>query len=562
MSFLPVVHRELLVAARSGAMGPVRFLAAMGGVALFSVLLATPVHARPQVLAEVLFQIMGGAVFGYALLAGVLHTADAVGAEKRDGTLGLLFLTDLRGHDVVLGKLVSNSMRAAHGVLAVVPILAVPMVFGGVSGPQFGRLVATLCATLLFSLSVGLWWSVAARDFRTAALGTLGVVAGLCALYGAGWLAWRMPGRSGWAIQQFSPVAAFRWARAEPWQDPAMRAWWGRSVAWLWTGGGVALVAASFMVGRGRERGVVSPGVAADAARARARGLVGYRQYHWAGLLARQPYAWFQRVVRPLPASFHAVYWTLVAANLAAFAASLSLRLHMTRGLALLAECALLWVLHQFVKVQAALSATRGIGEDRQSGALELLVVSGQGRDPLVAGHRAAIWTQYAWPVAGLLALQFLPVLRLAFPGLPPANDALFLEAALAAGAAFLLFDVDALIRAGLRHGLRETGPQAAFRAAYLRVMLPGWIGLLPCVVPLLTTGPGSWLVALLAIWVCVCAYALGRVNKRVRIDLEHGFMHLVAGLHFDTGEWELRDDFRRAAMADVRSEARGGSLW
>ena len=56
-------------------------VAALGGLAVFAVLLATRMQAQPQVLATVLFQLMGGAVFGYALLAGVLHTAELIGTR-------------------------------------------------------------------------------------------------------------------------------------------------------------------------------------------------------------------------------------------------------------------------------------------------------------------------------------------------------------------------------------------------------------------------------------------------------------------------------------------------
>ena len=40
-------------------------------------------------------------------------TADCLSEEKREGTLGLLFLTDLRGYDIV----VSSSSAWAHGVI-------------------------------------------------------------------------------------------------------------------------------------------------------------------------------------------------------------------------------------------------------------------------------------------------------------------------------------------------------------------------------------------------------------------------------------------------------------
>ena len=51
--------------------------------------------------------LTGSAVF-YCLLSGVWFTADCLSEEKREGTLGLLFLTDLKGYDVVFGKLVAT----------------------------------------------------------------------------------------------------------------------------------------------------------------------------------------------------------------------------------------------------------------------------------------------------------------------------------------------------------------------------------------------------------------------------------------------------------------------
>ena len=61
--------------------------------------------------------MVGTGIFGvlkwmgmiYACGAGVFLTADCLSEEKREGTLGLLFLTDLRGHDVALGKLLATS---------------------------------------------------------------------------------------------------------------------------------------------------------------------------------------------------------------------------------------------------------------------------------------------------------------------------------------------------------------------------------------------------------------------------------------------------------------------
>ena len=63
----------------------------------------------------------------YCLFSGRISTADCLSEEKREGTLGLLFLTDLKGYDVVLGKLAATSVSAFYGLLAALPVLAVPV---------------------------------------------------------------------------------------------------------------------------------------------------------------------------------------------------------------------------------------------------------------------------------------------------------------------------------------------------------------------------------------------------------------------------------------------------
>ena len=90
---------------------------------------------------DVFFTVMTWSCFTYCLLAGLWTTTDTLTREKNDGTLGLLFLTDLRGYDVVLGKMFSGSLRSFYGVLAVLPVLALPLLMGGVTNAQFLRTV-------------------------------------------------------------------------------------------------------------------------------------------------------------------------------------------------------------------------------------------------------------------------------------------------------------------------------------------------------------------------------------------------------------------------------------
>src|SRR3974390_3432096 len=118
MTFLPIVNRELRVAARRHSTYWVRLLLAMAAVLIgFFLYLANTRTPR----AEVAQQIFGGLAFLaliYGLASGRRFTADCLSEEKREGTLGLLFLTDLNGYDVVLGKLTATSVSAFFGLLA------------------------------------------------------------------------------------------------------------------------------------------------------------------------------------------------------------------------------------------------------------------------------------------------------------------------------------------------------------------------------------------------------------------------------------------------------------
>src|SRR5262249_30752973 len=124
---------------------------------------------------------MGTSVLGFAfsLLAGVFLTADCLCSERREGTLGLLFLTDLRGFDVVLGKLVANSVTAAYALLAIVPMLGMPLLMGGTTLGEFGRMVLVLAVTLALSLAAGMLASALCEETRNAMLMSFGVMAAL-----------------------------------------------------------------------------------------------------------------------------------------------------------------------------------------------------------------------------------------------------------------------------------------------------------------------------------------------------------------------------------------------
>src|SRR5664279_6501488 len=126
-----------------------------------------------HVIALGLFSILTGSAVLYCLLSGVWFTADCLSAEKREGTLGLLFLTDLKGYDVVFGKLVATSLNGFYAALAAVPILALQLLLGGVTAGEFGRMALVVVNTLFFSLALGICVSAMSRSPRKAMAMTL-----------------------------------------------------------------------------------------------------------------------------------------------------------------------------------------------------------------------------------------------------------------------------------------------------------------------------------------------------------------------------------------------------
>ncbi len=114
------------------------------------------------------FQFLGGALYFFLLFEGLRQTADVVSRERREGTLGLLFLTDLRGFDVVFGKLAASCLPLTYSALAMAPVFGLLLLIGGVSGGEFVRLIGALFAGLAIAMSLGIWISARCREAGAA----------------------------------------------------------------------------------------------------------------------------------------------------------------------------------------------------------------------------------------------------------------------------------------------------------------------------------------------------------------------------------------------------------
>ncbi len=167
MNVFPVLQRELLVAARRRATHRIRSISAMIAILVVMVVLPfTALISAPTSFGRGLFQFLSGYAMLLAALSGAFITANALAAERDDGTLGLLFLTDLSAADIVFGKFFATALNPLYALFAIFPALAIPMLFGGVMVEEFWRMAAALVATLFFSLALGLLISAASRSSK------------------------------------------------------------------------------------------------------------------------------------------------------------------------------------------------------------------------------------------------------------------------------------------------------------------------------------------------------------------------------------------------------------
>jgi hypothetical protein len=168
MTFLPIVQRELLVSARRHTTYSTRLVVALVAVVIGIFFYIANLRAPRHLVAHYIFEGVSVLALLYCLAAGRRSTADCLSEEKREGTLGLLFLTKLKGYDVVLGKLAATSLNSFFCLLAIFPILAVPLLMGGITNGEFWRMVLVLVNTFLFSLAVGIFSSALSQNARRA----------------------------------------------------------------------------------------------------------------------------------------------------------------------------------------------------------------------------------------------------------------------------------------------------------------------------------------------------------------------------------------------------------
>jgi ABC-type transport system involved in cytochrome c biogenesis permease component len=398
MSFLPIVQRELRIAARKPMMFRIRWWAALLGLGLATFALLLVSVSRGRSMGNPLFSLLTGYGFAMALLAGVFLTSDALTEEKRSGTLGLLFLTNLKGYDVVLGKFMAQSLTAFYCLLALLPVTALPLLLGGVEGAEFWRMALALGNALFFSLAAGICVSAFMRDSQRAMGNTLGVV-----LLTAAFLPAMVRAASG--VTRIPPV----WLKLG-WLSPffpfsySSEALYARNAGAYWASlAGSQLLAWSFLAAASlalplqlRERGA-----------SRARGATAALREdpaRRARVLDRNPVEWLLRGNRTRVswvAWFIAVGWLVTALLVALLAGN--------EFLFVLVYCGIPFAF--LLKLLFAMQACRFFVEARTSGGLELLLCTPLSDQQVIGGQMRALWLAFAGPLAAFVAGLFLPTL-------------------------------------------------------------------------------------------------------------------------------------------------------
>lgn len=178
----PVIERELRIMSRARSTYFSRI--GIGVLGIIGTMMMAFFDARSPNLGNnniglQMFSFLSMVILTFSIFSGIRYTSDCIAAEKRNGTLGLLFLTDLSTMDILLGKLSANSFRALLNLLATVPVLSFTILYGGVTIEMVLKLSLISVNQLILSLVIGLTASVFQTQSKAAFSTASSIVVGI-----------------------------------------------------------------------------------------------------------------------------------------------------------------------------------------------------------------------------------------------------------------------------------------------------------------------------------------------------------------------------------------------
>ncbi|MCC6232485.1 MAG: ABC transporter permease subunit [Verrucomicrobiales bacterium] len=494
MNLFPVAHRELRVAARKRATYWVRFTAAALAMGTATLAFLATYRETPAAQAQALFIGLSVVAFVFCLFGGVAATSDCVSEEKRDGTLGLLFLTDLRPFDVVLGKMMAGSLKAVLALVALIPIIAIPILMGGVTADSVRQIAFTLLNTLFLSLALGVFVSVLARDARGALSGSLiGLLVLLLLLPALRWVTLDYllpppppgiptPGnlvdqRLAWMLLVNPAILLFTsftnvFGVGRPGNDFWICLGSQHALAWLLLAAACVILPRAWQDRVERRVTPASPPRRSPPSTTEVRSEAAPPDPAWATrsrTFDREPFAWMiTRESRPVLGTWIGLAmlgalwcWGFVEMKGEWLQAPIGITTLFLAGL--------------FLKLRMANTACRPLHDHRRTGALELLLATPLQPHRIVRGLIHGLWSTFAPPVALLLLISFPLVMnsvRYSFS----TPDTVEILSTFAVVLGILVLDLIALAWTGAWHGLRSQRYVRAVTLSVLQILVLPWV--------------------------------------------------------------------------------------
>lgn len=331
-----------------------------------------------------------------AVLAPAGMVCDALAREVREGTMPLLRLTPLSMAGIILGKGMSGGLRSFGLLLGAVPMLAVPILIGGVGLSEVATTAIGLAGLVLMSLGAGLWASSVARTPGTALMRAhlaltvvLLLVAGVQSGFGSVTGSLMTPRwqvfvfRDAWLElcgvlpDGFFANGQYLNAVGRPWRPPPPKSFLDMATGALWLlafsvmAAALAVARAELeLVGRAalESQGRTESAVAKRFVRIPSALVARHRRWRL-GVLARNPLEWLGR--RTPQRALMRWFW-LGAAGLVWAQMALSMNWMSQYG------SGLSWNVFPWILTAAAIwSTATALREERRTGTLEMILVTG-----------------------------------------------------------------------------------------------------------------------------------------------------------------------------------------
>jgi ABC-type transport system involved in multi-copper enzyme maturation permease subunit len=169
----PVILRELRAGSRRWTTYWLRLLAASAVVVTIVWWLSTPKIILVRQPGREVFLQMHRVIMAAIWIVVPLMTADCLSREKREGTLGLLFLTNLRAWNIVFAKAAVAGLAALTMWLSVIPIITVPILMGGLPAREIVLSCSLALGSICCALAAGLLASALSNRASGAVAGAI-----------------------------------------------------------------------------------------------------------------------------------------------------------------------------------------------------------------------------------------------------------------------------------------------------------------------------------------------------------------------------------------------------